>query len=50
LKSQLYGVGAADPLTLVAVAAAVLAVALAASAAPSRRAGRVQPAELLRDH
>jgi predicted permease len=50
LKSQLDGVGAADPLTLVAVAAAVLAVALAASAAPSRRAARVQPAELLRDH
>jgi len=50
LKSQLYGVGAADPVTLVAVAAAVLAVALAASAAPSRRAAKVQPAELLRDH
>ncbi|MGA3239650.1 MAG: ADOP family duplicated permease [Bryobacteraceae bacterium] len=50
LKSQLYGVGAADPLTLVAVAAAVLAVALAASTVPSRRAASVQPAELLRDH
>jgi putative ABC transport system permease protein len=50
LKSQLYGVGAGDPLTLVAVAVAVFAVALAASAAPSRRAARVQPAELLRDH
>jgi predicted permease len=50
LKSQLYGVRAADPLTLVAVAAAVLAVALAASTVPSRRAARVQPAELLRDH
>jgi putative ABC transport system permease protein len=50
LKGQLYGVGAADPVTLVAVAAAVFAVALAASAAPSRRAARVQPAELLRDH
>jgi putative ABC transport system permease protein len=50
LKSQLYGVDAADPVNLVAVAAAVFAVALAASAAPSRRAARVQPAELLRDH
>jgi putative ABC transport system permease protein len=50
LKSQLYGVSAADPLTLVAVAAAVFTVALAASAALSRRAARVQPAELLRDH
>jgi putative ABC transport system permease protein len=50
LKSQLYGVGAADPLTLGVVAAAVFAVALAASAAPSRRAAKVQPAELLRDH
>ena len=50
LKNQLYGVGAADPLTLVAVAAAVFAVALTASAAPSRRAAKVQPAELLRDH
>jgi putative ABC transport system permease protein len=50
LKSQLYGVGAADPFTLAAVAAVVFAVALAASAAPSRRAAKVQPAALLRDH
>jgi predicted permease len=50
LKSQLYGVGVADPATLAAVVLAVFAVALAASCAPARRAAGVQPAALLRDH
>jgi putative ABC transport system permease protein len=50
LKSQLYGVGASDPPTLVVVACAVFAVAIAACAGPSRRAAKVQPGELLRDH
>jgi putative ABC transport system permease protein len=50
LKSQLYGVGASDPPTLAAVACAVFTVAIAASAAPSNRAAKAEPAELLRDH
>jgi len=50
LRSQLYGVGAADPISIVAVAAAVLSVALAASIAPSLRAARAAPMQLLRDN
>jgi predicted permease len=49
LKSQFYGVGASDPATLAAVGGCVLAVALGTCVAPSRRAARVQPAELLRE-
>ena len=50
LRSQLYGVGAADPISIVAVAAAVLSVALAASIAPSRRAASAAPMQLLREN
>lgn len=49
LKSQLYGVGAADPMSMSAVVAAVLAVGLGASIAPSRRAATTAPMDLLRE-
>jgi predicted permease len=48
LESQLFGVGAADPITLAAVAAILSAVALAACALPARRAARVDPMVSLR--
>jgi putative ABC transport system permease protein len=48
LRSMLYGVGAADPLTFAAVALLVTAIALVASYVPARRALRVDPAEALR--
>jgi hypothetical protein len=44
-----YGVSAIDPVSVVAVAAVVLAATLAASFAPSRRAGRSAPMDLLRE-
>lgn len=50
LKSQLYGVGVADPVSLVAVFAVVAAVGVAAAFAPSRRASRAAPMDLLRDN
>jgi len=48
LRSLLFEVSATDPLTFVAVAALLGAVALAASYLPSRRATRMQPAAVLR--
>ncbi|HMC57563.1 MAG TPA: FtsX-like permease family protein, partial [Candidatus Solibacter sp.] len=50
LESQLYGVGRADPPTIAAVAATMIGAALAASLAPSRRAQRIAPMDLLRDN
>jgi ABC-type antimicrobial peptide transport system permease subunit len=44
----LAGVTAFDPLTLVAVAVLILAVALAAALGPASRASRVDPALVLR--
>ena len=48
MRSMLYGVGPADPVTFAAIALLVGAVALAASYLPARRALRVDPAETLR--
>ena len=49
IASQLYGVGAADPLALGGVAALLAFVALAACALPTLRAARIPPMEALRD-
>jgi putative ABC transport system permease protein len=48
LAGLLFGIGARDPLTFVAVPAALLVVALAACWIPARRAMRVDPAITLR--
>ena len=48
MQSMLYAVGPNDPLTFVAVAAALLLIALAASLLPARRATRVSPTIALR--
>lgn len=48
VKSMLYGIQAYDPLTLSAVVALLLMVALAATWIPARRAAGVQPMEALR--
>ena len=47
MSSLLYGVGALDPLTYVAVAFALSAAAVLASWLPARRAAAVDPAEAL---
>jgi predicted permease len=48
LRSQLYGIGSADPATYVALSAVLLAVAMLATYLPARRATRVDPAITLR--
>jgi len=48
VKSMLFGVTANDPMTLAAGIALLLAVALAATWIPARRAASVQPMEALR--
>ena len=48
LGSLLYGVKADDPATYAAVAALLVAVALAASVLPARRAAGVEPMAALR--
>jgi predicted permease len=48
LANQLYGIGAADPLTIVSVAAVLLLVALLAAAVPARRVLRADPVATLR--
>jgi len=48
LTSMLYGVGMYDPATFLGVAALLIAVALAASYIPARRAMRVDPIVALR--
>lgn len=48
LQEVLYQVDARDPLTLAGAALVLIAVAVAASLLPALRAGRVQPASLLR--
>ena len=49
LKSFLYGVGPGDPMTYLGTALVFLAVALAASYLPARRATRVDPLAVLRE-
>ena len=48
LESQLFGVSATDPITLLAVPLVLLVLAIAASYAPARRAAGVDPAEAMR--
>jgi ABC-type lipoprotein release transport system permease subunit len=45
---MLYGTSPADPLTFVGISAALVSVALLASAVPARRAAGVQAAVALR--
>jgi predicted permease len=48
LDGVLFGIAAWDPVSYAAVAAALLAVSAVATYVPARRAGRVDPVELLR--
>ncbi len=49
IRSQLYGVGPTDPLTLGFAATVLLAIAAGAAWVPARRAARVDPMRALRD-
>lgn len=48
MSALLYGVSAADPLTYVVAAAAIILVSLTASYLPARRAGNIDPQQMLR--
>ena len=49
LSQLLFGMSPSDPPTLIAAAAVLLAVSLAASWFPARRAMRLDPVEALRE-
>lgn len=49
-RHQLYEVSAADPMTYIALAIVVIAIAVAASWAPARRATRVDPSRSLQQN
>ncbi|HXT70433.1 MAG TPA: ADOP family duplicated permease [Vicinamibacterales bacterium] len=49
LRAQLFGVEPSDPLTLAAVCAGVILVAVVAGYLPARRAVRIDPATILRE-
>jgi putative ABC transport system permease protein len=49
LEGLLFGVRGGDPFTLLAVVALVVVAALSACLLPARRAGRLQPAALIRE-
>jgi putative ABC transport system permease protein len=49
LASFLYGVGPADPVSLAGAAAVLLAAGLVAALVPARRAGRIDPASVLKE-
>jgi ABC-type antimicrobial peptide transport system permease subunit len=49
MQSLLYGVSATDPVTLVAVAALLLAVTVGASIGPATRAAAIDPVAALRE-
>jgi predicted permease len=48
LRTLLYGVGAADPITFIAAPVLLMVVGAVAAFLPARRAGRVDPAGVLR--
>ena len=48
MSALLFGVGAVDPVTYVAMAVGLTAISLVASYLPARRAARVNPIEALR--
>jgi predicted permease len=49
MSSHLFGLGAADPATIAAASTVLLLVVWLSTILPARRAGRVDPASLLRD-
>ena len=48
MSTLVFGVSASDPLTLAAVAATLVCLALAASLVPAYRASRLDPVNVLR--
>jgi len=48
IRSMLFGLGAADPLALIAACVILASIAAAASYIPARRAARVDPMVALR--